>query len=40
MVGCLPRDYVLLGGHTREAKPDAGSSARIAELQRDTYEEK
>jgi small subunit ribosomal protein S16 len=25
MVGCLPRDYVLLGGHTREAKPDAGS---------------
>jgi len=22
--GCLPRDYELLGGHTREAKPDPG----------------
>jgi small subunit ribosomal protein S16 len=28
---------VLLGGHTREAKPGAGKSARIAELQRDTH---
>ena len=37
MGGCLPRDYVLLGGHTREAKPGAGTSARIAELQRDTH---
>ena len=25
MGGCLPRDYVLLGGHTREAKPDRAS---------------
>ena len=38
MGGCLPRDYVLLGGRTREAKPGAGTSARIAELQRDTQE--
>ena len=37
MGGCLPRDYVLLGGHTREAKPVVGTSARIAELQRDTH---
>ena len=37
MGGCLPRDYVLLGGHTREAKPGAGTSAHIAELQRDTH---
>ena len=37
MGGCLPRDYVLLGGHTREAKPGVGTSARIAELQRDTH---
>jgi small subunit ribosomal protein S16 len=48
MGGCLPRDQIdarsacgfslrsALGGHTREAKPDAGKSARIAELQRDT----
>jgi small subunit ribosomal protein S16 len=26
----------LFGGHTREAKPDPGIPARIAELQRDT----
>lgn len=37
MGGCLPRDHVLLGGHTREAKPDAGKSVPIAELQRDTH---
>jgi hypothetical protein len=37
MSGCPPRDYALPGGHTREAKPDAGIPAPIAELQRDTF---
>lgn len=41
MGGCPPRDPLLRGacvvGHTREAKPEPGDPAWVAELQRDTY---